>query len=110
MSGSYSVKPGKSSMGRQVDSRKKSSAGYSFGTCTRESLKMHSYITEEHAQRGQMEHKDTPAAVYENKSSLGKQTLKQNRTYPAYTVAHQKRFQDIPQYTPLQTPGPGAYE
>mmetsp|Transcript_42461 Transcript_42461/g.51499 ORF Transcript_42461/g.51499 Transcript_42461/m.51499 type:complete len:109 (+) Transcript_42461:77-403(+) len=103
-------KPGKSSLGRQVDSRKKSSPGYSFGNSTREQWKGKSFITEEHARRGQTESKDTPAAIYKEKSSLGKQTLNKNRTASAYSVGTASRFSDIPQYTPLQTPGPGAYE
>mmetsp|Transcript_13322 Transcript_13322/g.18200 ORF Transcript_13322/g.18200 Transcript_13322/m.18200 type:complete len:116 (-) Transcript_13322:105-452(-) len=103
-------KPGKSALGQQVDSRKRTESGYSFGRATREKITGHTFMSEEHARRGQMECKDTPAAIYTVPSSLGKQTLKGKRNCPITVVGKTQRFAEIPDYTPLQTPGPGAYE
>eukprot|EP00240_Pyramimonas_obovata_P011890 CAMPEP_0118934330 /NCGR_PEP_ID=MMETSP1169-20130426/13764_1 /TAXON_ID=36882 /ORGANISM="Pyramimonas obovata, Strain CCMP722" /LENGTH=114 /DNA_ID=CAMNT_0006877225 /DNA_START=317 /DNA_END=661 /DNA_ORIENTATION=+ len=106
----YSPKPGKSSMGRQVLSNKRTNGGCSFGKATRNQICEHTFITEEHSRHGQTAEKGTPAAVYEVPGSLGKQTLKGRRTAPAYQVGKSQRFAEVPDYTPRQTPGPGAYE
>jgi hypothetical protein len=106
----FSPKPGKSSLGKQVLSQKKNNGGYSFGKATRHSIAEHTFMTEEHSRHGQTAERGTPAAIYDTQSAIGKQTLKGNRTLPSYTVGKSKRFGDIPDYTPLQTPGPGYYE
>jgi len=103
-------KPGKSALGQQVLSAKKTFPSYAFGRATRDKINDHGYLSEEHARRVGGECAKNPAAKYEPASSLGKQALKQRRNAPAFSVGRSKRFMDVPNYTPLQTPGPGSYE
>eukprot|EP00959_Pyramimonas_sp_CCMP1952_P430382 9014262-Pyramimonas_sp.AAC.1 len=106
----YNPKPGKSSVGKQVLSTKPTNGGFSFGKATRNQICEHTFITEEHSRHGQSAEKGTPAAIYTVQGSLGKQTLKGKRTAPAFQVARSQRFAEVPDFTPRQTPGPGAYE
>jgi len=106
----YTTKPGKSSMGQQVLSAKQTMPKVSIGKGTREAINDHGYLSEEHARRVGAESYAFPGAKYEPLSSLGKQLTTTRRNAPAFSMGRSKRFAEIPNFTPLSTPGPGHYE
>ena len=104
--GTYDIK---SSLGKQPETKKKTSQQVKFGTSARASRKV--YVSRHH-EREVLGHQ-SPGPMYLLPNGVGDQITSKNKSAPGTKFGSSDRFSDVKcrgkNELPLVTPGPGSY-